>query len=123
MKKIMIIIFALFALVFLSACNTNGTFSNDNEDDLKKDVIEVKEENDELMKLTIEQLAMYNGENGNPSYIAVNGVVYNITGVSAWASGSHNGGVAGTDVTELIGGAGHGESVLEDLEIVGEILE
>jgi len=120
MKRLLMIIMVLFTIGLLSACNTGGTFRDDN-----KEVVEDPHEDeiDELLKLTIDQLAIYNGENGNPSYIAVSGVIYEITNVSAWSSGSHNGGVAGTDITDLIDDAPHSESVLEDLEIVGEIVE
>jgi len=117
MKRLIIIVLALTGMGLLSACNSGGTFGDDEKDDQQEEV------KDEILKLTIDQLAIYNGENGNPSYIAVNGVVYDITNVSAWSSGNHNGGVAGTDISDLIGSAPHGESVLEDLVIVGEIIE
>lgn len=129
MKRILMAAIVLFAVGFLSACSTDGTFTNDKKDspqeEIKEEVEEeVEEEIEErLLQLTVEQLVMYNGEDGNPAYIAVNGVIYNVTDVSAWSGGSHNGGVAGTDVSNLIGNAPHGESVLEDLVIVGEIVE
>lgn len=33
---------------------------------------------------TTEELAAFNGQNGNPAYIAVDGVVYDVTKVSTW---------------------------------------
>ena len=49
--------------------------------------------------VTPEQLAQNNGR-GAPAYVAVNGVVYNMTDVPAWAAGMHFGMMAGQDLTE-----------------------
>ncbi len=46
-----------------------------------------------------EQLAMNNGQNGNPAYVAVNGIVYDVSSEPSWLSGSHFGLKAGTDLT------------------------
>ena len=32
------------------------------------------------------ELAKYNGQGGQPAYVAVDGVVYDVTGVAAWAA-------------------------------------
>jgi predicted heme/steroid binding protein len=52
---------------------------------------------------TIEELAKYNGQNGAPSYVAVNGIVYDLTSVPEWANGRHfcSGAIAGKDLTFL----------------------
>ena len=52
--------------------------------------------------LTLEELAQYNGENGNPAYIAVDGVIYDVTDAGPWRGGKHNGFSAGNDLTEEI---------------------
>lgn len=116
MKKIMIVVFALITVLALSACTTDEPM-NDN------DPKDNEPEPTELLELTLEDLAMYDGTDGNAAYIAVNGVVYDVTNVSAWNNGTHNGAVAGTDVSNLINGAPHGDGVLDDLEVVGEIIE
>ena len=36
-------------------------------------------------------LAKYNGQNGNPAYVAVNGKVYDVTDSPAWTGGEHHG--------------------------------
>jgi len=41
------------------------------------------------------ELAKYNGQAGQPAYVAVDGVVYDVTGVAAWADGKHHGNLAG----------------------------
>ncbi|GAK02992.1 hypothetical protein JCM19037_1267 [Geomicrobium sp. JCM 19037] len=74
---------------------------------------------------TLEELAEYDGQDGNDAYVAVDGVVYDVTGVGAWEGGEHApaGGLeAGGDHTEEIEASPHGTSVLEDLPTVG-ILE
>ncbi|OFW56192.1 MAG: hypothetical protein A2Y75_02990 [Candidatus Solincola sediminis] len=38
---------------------------------------------------TLQELAKYDGKDGRPAYVAVDGVVYNVTGSSRWAEGDH----------------------------------
>ncbi|NLD60275.1 MAG: hypothetical protein GX647_11535 [Clostridiales bacterium] len=73
------------------------------------------------LELTIEELAAYNGKDGQPAYVVVNGVIYDVTDVAAWKNGVHNGNVAGKDLTAAVKGSPHGESVLKDLPIVGKL--
>ena len=41
----------------------------------------------------------YNGLDGNPSYVAFNGVIFDVSNVATWGGGTHFGLFAGTDVT------------------------
>lgn len=68
---------------------------------------------------TLEELAKYNGENGAKAYVAVDGVVYDVT--DAWGGANHHGAKAGTDVSELIKQSPHGKSVLSRVPIVGNL--
>lgn len=72
---------------------------------------------------TLEELATYNGKDGQPAYVAVDGVVYDVTDVPEWANGEHkNGLTAGKDLTEEIKNQSpHGLSVLADLPVVGKL--
>ena len=71
---------------------------------------------------TIEELSEYDGQDGSNAYVAVNGIVYDVTDNDAWTEGEHAGEqLAGTDATDVITESPHGESVLEDLETVGEL--
>lgn len=70
---------------------------------------------------TLSELKQYNGKNGNPAYIAVNGVVYDVTNAKDWSGGSHHGYTAGQDLTQAIQQSPHGTSVLKSLPIIGKL--
>jgi predicted heme/steroid binding protein len=75
------------------------------------------------LELTLDQLKQYDGQNGNPAYVAVDGVIYDVTNVPQWAGGVHHGYSAGTDVTDAIKSVSpHGVSVLSKLPVVGKIV-
>ncbi|MDF2656228.1 MAG: cytochrome b5 [Bacillota bacterium] len=74
-----------------------------------------------LPVFTLEDLAKFNGRLGMPAYVAVNGIVYDVTGYSTWGQGTHYDLVAGTDVTEGYVRC-HNHSVLERLNIVGRLV-
>ena len=71
---------------------------------------------------TTAQLAKYNGKNGQPAYIAVSGIVYDVTNAQGWNNGSHQGVSAGQDLTSAIMQAPHGTSVLNGLPVVGKLV-
>lgn len=71
---------------------------------------------------TVDELKKYNGQNGNPAYVAVNGTVYDVTHAKGWKNGKHRSGiVAGMDLTKALADSPHGDSVLKDLPIVGTL--
>jgi len=58
---------------------------------------------------TADELAAFDGKNGNKAYIAVNGIVYDVTLVAEWGSKLHAGKfVAGKDYSADIKKAPHG---------------
>jgi len=75
------------------------------------------------LELTLDQLKQYNGKDGNPAYIAVDGVIYDVTNDRHWKSGTHEGYSAGKDLTDAIKGKSpHGTSVLEGVPVVGKLV-
>lgn len=76
----------------------------------------------ELKTFTLEQLASYDGKDNRPAYVAVDGVVYDVTNVSAWSNGTHqNALTAGSDWSSEIDNSPHGRSVLNRLPVVGKL--
>lgn len=77
-----------------------------------------------MKKFTLKDLEEYNGKDGNPSYVSVNGVVYDITDSKLWKNGKHmNKHYAGMDLTESITQAPHNAEVLEKMKQVGKLKE
>jgi predicted heme/steroid binding protein len=76
------------------------------------------------LTLTADELAQYDGKDGQPAYIAVDGVIYDVTNVRQWRNGEHNGFTAGKDLTEEIKNISpHGVSKLKGLPVVGELID
>ena len=76
------------------------------------------------IELTLEELAVYNGKDGSPAYVAVDGVIYDVTNSPKWADGEHNGYSAGQDLTDIIKEKSpHGVSKLSKVPAVGKIKE
>ncbi len=47
---------------------------------------------------TREELAKFNGQNGQPAYVAISGTVYDVSNKAAWKGGKHHGNEAGQDL-------------------------
>ena len=73
-------------------------------------------------EFTIEELSKYDGSLGNPAYIAVNGIVYDVSNSPVWGGGTHFGAVAGMDLTSQFEKCHKGDlSKLKNLPIVGTL--
>jgi len=109
-KRMMIIALVLLMTLPFAACAS-------------EEPTEVPTETGDL-ELTIEELSKYDGKDGNPAYIAVDGLIYDVSKVSFWANGMHNGFNAGNDLTEEIKNISpHGVSKLKGIPVVGTIVE
>ena len=76
----------------------------------------------EEVVMNSEELSEFDGQNGKPAYIAVDGVIYDVTNVEPWSGGAHNGYGAGMDLTEEIKNVSpHGVSKLEGLPVIGKL--
>jgi predicted heme/steroid binding protein len=105
MKKIAIIVVVVLTMVYLYS----SLFAED-----KRPVPE--------KTFTVEELAQFDGKKGNKAYIAVEGVVYDVSNNSAWKNGKHKRGLkAGKDHSKMISKSPHGKGVLKKLPIAGKL--
>ena len=72
-------------------------------------------------KFTLEELSKYNGIGGNPAYVSVNGIVYDVSSIQAWAGGVHFGVSSGSDATENFSTCHAASKILDKLPKVGII--
>ena len=72
----------------------------------------------ESKTFTLSELSKYNGKNGQPAYIAVNGNIYDVS--SLFINGTHRGCTAGTDATANFSDV-HSASILSQFTIVGTL--
>ena len=73
---------------------------------------------------TLKELSQFDGKDGRLAYVAVDGVVYDVSEKPLWAGGEHQSKVsAGRDLSEAILTSPHGKSKLKDLPIVGKLAE
>jgi len=69
-----------------------------------------------------EEVAKYNGKNGNPAYVIFKGKIYDVSSSFLWKDGIHQ--VfhsAGVDLTNALEQAPHGGDFLEKFPVVGII--
>ncbi len=104
--------------LFLVGCSTQTT-----QEEPTPNNNEVVEETG-LLELTLDELAQYDGKNGNKAYVAVDGDIYDVTGNRKWLNGEHEDGMtAGRDLSEFISSAPHGRDILKQFEIVGKLVD
>lgn len=90
---------------------------------LQQNNITLVAENINQRTFTIEELAKFNGKDGNRAYIAVNGVVYDVTDNAAWAAATHFGLSAGKDLTNEFASCHRGQQqILNMLNVVGRLI-
>lgn len=70
---------------------------------------------------TGEELSYYDGTNGKPAYVAVNGIVYDVSLEPTWGGASHFGLLSGKDVTEQFNRCHGNIQVLSKLPKAGEL--
>lgn len=70
-------------------------------------------------KISADELAAANCEDGAACWVLVDGVVYDMSVFPAWARGQHHGVKAGTDGTDKFLKSGHGVAVLQKMPVVG----
>lgn len=78
------------------------------------------------INLTLEQLKEFDGKNGRPAYVAVNGTIYDLTLSRLWRGGEHDPSLgevyAGRDLSKEIEKSPHGDKHLKDFPVVGTLI-
>lgn len=75
------------------------------------------------MIFSLSELSKYNGKKGNPAYVAVDGIVYDVTNNPAWAAATHFGLEAGNDLTFEFMSCHMEPAILDTLLVVGRLEE
>jgi predicted heme/steroid binding protein len=117
MKRTAAVFFTLLlvcSLITVAGCSSTGSKSTSDTT--------LSGTNASMQEFTLAELATYDGMNGKPAYIAVDGVVYDVTNVKQWSDGTHQGYSAGLDLTDSIGKAPHGKSKLDGVPVVGTLI-
>jgi len=77
----------------------------------------------ESRKFSVEELAKYNGKDGNPAYIAFQGNVFDVSESPMWLEGDHMGAhEAGKDLTSEMELAPHRDETLQRVKQVGVLV-
>ncbi len=78
---------------------------------------------EEAVELTLEELAEFNGKDGARAYVAVDGIIYDVTDSAFWKDGAHNGFEAGKDLTtEIKEKSPHGVAKLDNVKEIGKLV-
>ena len=107
-SKVWLLTLFLAAALILSACAGSAASSQTNGNETEQ-------------TFTLEELSKYDGLEGRKAYIAVDGVVYDVTDIPQWQDGLHQGRFqAGKDYSqEIRSESPHGLSMLSRAERVG----
>lgn len=68
---------------------------------------------------TKQQLALRNGQDKPQIWVALKGIIYDVTDSRLWKNGKHYEHWAGQDLTEELANAPHTDAVFEKFEKVG----
>ena len=116
-SRILVTALSLILAAVLTAC-TPGTTEPARTTTVATDGTQATE-----LELTLEELATYNGKDGKPAYVAVDGIIYDISNAAPWNGGEHNGYEAGKDLTdEIKNESPHGVSKLDNVPAVGKLV-
>jgi predicted heme/steroid binding protein len=110
--------------VAATAAVTDSTAASASSDTAATDSATADAAANGTLELTLDELKQFDGKNGNPAYVAVDGIIYDVSNVAKWKNGDHNGYTAGNDLTDIIKNKSpHGVKNLEGLPVVGKIVE
>ena len=122
-KTLLVLVFVLISSFALYGCSPAPEPAQENVI-VEEPVVEEPVLEDGPIELTLEELAEYDGMNGNKAYVAVDGIIYDMTDSDYWKDGAHNGFQAGRDLTKEIKEVSpHGIANLERVEEIGKLKE
>jgi predicted heme/steroid binding protein len=125
MKRVVVLLSLLILAVMLSAilvgCGVSGSNTSEPANNMS-----TEGPVDTGKTFTVTELAKFDGKNGNPAYVAVDGVVYDVTGSAKWPQGDHTpcnlDTMAGRDLSEEIKQApANMRSLLQNMPVVGTL--
>ncbi len=74
--------------------------------------------------MTHEELSKFNGQNGQPAYVAIGSIIYDVSDSPLWKEGNHEGvHQAGCDLTIILKTAPHVAAVIERFPSVARLEE
>ena len=111
------IVVAVVAVIVVGCCALLSGSPEGDEERLARELTPEEQAIVEENVFTPETLAEFDGKDGRPAYVAVNGVVYDVT--ETWKNGEHHGLTAGCDQTEGFLRSPHGHATLQGLKVVG----
>ncbi|MFD3156447.1 cytochrome b5 domain-containing protein [Haloimpatiens sp. FM7330] len=73
-------------------------------------------------EFTIDELSNFDGSQGKPAYVAIDGIVYDVSFNAKWGGGTHFGLVSGKNLSsEYLSCHGESKNKLSNLPIVGTL--
>jgi predicted heme/steroid binding protein len=130
----------LLLIIVLQACSTSNNMNDESpkeetptvetpsdpstDDQASNESDEETTEDDGMKRLTLKELAFYDGKDDRPAYIAVDGNIYDVSNDPYWRNGIHQGQFqAGQDLSEEILSSPHGKRYLTRVPLIGYLIE
>ena len=138
MRRFLILLgVALLIVALLAGCSSDDTKEPEpqqdetqttDEDATMEEDTDAEDDAEEEATFTLAELAEFDGKGGTPAYVAVDGVVYDVTGRTNWPEGDHTpcnlDAMAGKDLSDLMDQApARMRGLIESEPVVGVLEE
>lgn len=123
MSRALIIGLIVIAVVIVACCLYVYLFPSQSGNTAKFDRTFTVNETQliETRVITLEELKTADGKDGRPAYIAIAGIVYDVSSYQSWVGGEHHKLQAGQELTDEFLQSGHGVVHLQKLPVVGRL--